>query len=68
MKEEIMGSESKNLVADEDQQLAQKVLSAIKSMKYGTVQITVHNARVTQIDKIERIRVIKDEQDKSSGN
>jgi hypothetical protein len=56
-----MASENTNLVTDEDQQLAQKILSAIKGMKYGTVQITVHNARVTQIDKIERIRVVKDE-------
>jgi|GEM_PF-1328881 hypothetical protein len=64
-----MGAENKNLITDEDQQLAQKVLSAIRGMKYGTVQITVHNARVTQIDKIERIRVIKDEQvEKNGGN
>ena len=64
-----MGADNKNLITDEDQQLAQKVLSAIRGMKYGTVQITVHNDRVTQIDKIERIRVIKDEQvEKNGGN
>jgi len=54
-------------VTDEEQQLAQKILSAIKGMKYGTVQITVHNARVTQIDKIERIRVVKDDTANNGG-
>jgi len=38
-----------------------KIIGAIKGIKYGTVQITVHNARVTQIDKIERIRITKEE-------
>jgi hypothetical protein len=62
-----MACENKNLVTDEEQQLAQKILSAIKGMKYGTVQITVHNARVTQIDKIERIRVVKDDTANNGG-
>jgi len=56
-----MGGENKILVTDEDHLLALKILGAIKGMKYGTVQINVHNARVTQIDKIERIRLVKDE-------
>jgi len=33
---------------------------AIKSIEYGTIQITVHNKRVVQIDKVERIRLVHD--------
>jgi hypothetical protein len=52
---------SENLVNRDEEQLALKIIGAIKGIKYGTVQITVHNGRVTQIDKIERIRITKDE-------
>ena len=37
-------------------ELLQQIGNAIRSMRYGTVQITVHNARVAQIDKVERVR------------
>jgi hypothetical protein len=52
---------NENLVNRDEEQLALKIIGAIKGIKYGTVQITVHNARVTQIDKIERIRITKEE-------
>ena len=54
---------AKNEVLTEEDQalLVQKILGAIKGMRYGTVQITVHNSRITQIDKIERIRLVKDD-------
>jgi len=45
----------------DEQKIVQQVLAALKGMRFGTVQITVHNGRVTQIDKIERIRVTKEE-------
>ena len=34
-----------------------QIAQAVRSLRYGTVQITVHNARVVQIDKVERTRV-----------
>ncbi len=37
-------------------ELLQHIGSALRSLRYGTVQITVHNARVVQIDKVERVR------------
>jgi len=52
---------NENLVNRDEEQLALKIIGAIKGIKYVTVQITVHNARVTQIDKIERIRITKEE-------
>lgn len=29
----------------------------VNSLQYGVVQITVHNSRVTQIDRTERVRI-----------
>jgi hypothetical protein len=37
-----------------------QIAQAIGSLRYGTVQITVHDARVVQIDKIERVRLTSD--------
>ncbi len=42
---------------NQDQVLASQVLEAIRSIKYGCVQITVHDSRVVQIDKTEKIRI-----------
>ncbi len=56
-----MSAKNEVLTEEEQVQLVQKILAAIKGMRYGTVQITVHNSRITQIDKIERIRLVKDE-------
>jgi hypothetical protein len=56
-----MSAKNELLTEEEQVQLVQKILAAIKGMRYGTVQITVHNSRITQIDKIERIRLVKDE-------
>jgi len=38
-------------------ELLDQIGRAISSLRYGTVQITVHDARVVQIDKVERVRV-----------
>ena len=35
----------------------QQIAQAVQSLRYGTVQITVHDARVVQIDKVERVRL-----------
>jgi hypothetical protein len=37
-------------------ELLRQIAQAVSSLRYGTVQITVHNARVVQIDKVERMR------------
>ena len=36
-----------------------RIEHAINNLQYGTIQITVHNSKVVQIDKVERIRVLK---------
>ena len=34
-----------------------RITEALRSLRFGTVQITVHNARIVQIDRLERVRV-----------
>jgi hypothetical protein len=36
--------------------LVQELLSAINSLRFGSVEITVHEGRVTQIEKREKVR------------
>jgi len=37
-----------------------RIAVALEGLKYGTLQITVHNSKVTQIDKVERTRILKE--------
>lgn len=41
----------------QDKMLMLKLIEAIKSIKYGYVQITIHDGEVVQIDKTEKIRL-----------
>ena len=41
---------------DPSPEVLRQITQAVRSLRYGTVQITVHNARIVQIDKVERIR------------
>lgn len=36
--------------------LAQEILKAIESVRFGSIEITVHEGRVTQIEKREKVR------------
>ena len=38
----------------------EQIAHAIGSIRYGTVQITIHDARVVQIEKVEKTRVVLD--------
>lgn len=39
-----------------DPEVLEKIISALETLDFGTVQITVHNSQVTQIDKVEKYR------------
>ena len=41
-------------------ELLSKIADAIGQIRYGSVQITIHDSRIVQIEKAERIRVNKD--------
>lgn len=38
-------------------EIIEQIKRAVCSISYGTVQVTVHNARVVQIEKVEKIRI-----------
>lgn len=44
-----------------DEKLLQEILKALKSIRYGYVQITVQDSKVVQIDKTEKIRFDKED-------
>jgi len=41
---------------DQNNSLVKELLSAINSLRFGSVEITVHEGRVTQIEKREKVR------------
>jgi hypothetical protein len=44
---------SKNKI---DQEVIGKIISFLEEMEYGTIQITIHDSQVTQIEKGEKYR------------
>jgi len=40
-----------------DDDVAQRILRSVGSLKYGSVEVTVHDGRVVQIDRRERVRI-----------
>jgi len=42
-----------------EKKLLVNILKAIKSIRYGSVEITIHDAKVVQIDKTEKMRFDK---------
>jgi hypothetical protein len=47
-------AENKNTESTE-----QKILEAIKSIRYGSVEVVVHDSHVVQIEKKEKVRLEK---------
>ena len=45
----------------EDEKLLFQILKAIRSIRYGYVQIVVQDSKVVQIDKTEKIRFSKED-------
>jgi hypothetical protein len=39
-----------------DQQVIEKIASLLEGLEFGTVQITVHDSHITQIDRVEKYR------------
>ncbi|WP_376767905.1 YezD family protein [Neobacillus endophyticus] len=39
-----------------DQQVLEKIASLLEGLEFGTVQITVHDSQITQIDRLEKYR------------
>ncbi len=48
-----------NSLENHEKKLLLSILKAIKSLQYGSVEITIHDSKVVQIDKTEKIRYDK---------
>ncbi len=55
-----MGQDIADLKNGERKALLQ-ILQALRSIRYGSVQIIVQDGKIVQIDKLEKIRLEKDE-------
>ncbi len=44
-----------------DEELVRELVAAIRSVRYGQVQVTIHDARVVEICTTERVRLPKPE-------
>jgi hypothetical protein len=49
-------TEITNNLSAEEKNLLLQILKALKSVRYGYVQITVQNSKVVQIDRTEKTR------------
>jgi hypothetical protein len=44
--------------------IEQEILQAVKSLRYGSVEIIIHDSKVVQIERKEKIRLDKSGSDK----
>ena len=42
---------------EHNQDIANKILLAIKDLRFGSVEIVIHNSKVVQIERKEKIRI-----------
>jgi hypothetical protein len=42
---------------EHDQDVAQKILLAIKDLRFGSVEVVIHDSKVVQIERKEKIRI-----------
>ena len=40
-----------------DVRLVERLVEAVKGIRYGSVQITIHDGKVVRIERVERIRL-----------
>jgi hypothetical protein len=52
---------ARETVKSYEDKVLKKIAQVLSELHYGTIQITVHNSRVTQIDKLERVRVLRED-------
>lgn len=48
------------IVDDATRQLTQQILRALQEIRYGSVEIVIHDSKVVQIERKEKIRIDTD--------
>ena len=51
---------SNGLVDETHRQLTQQILRALQEIRYGSVEIVIHDSKVVQIERKEKIRIDTD--------
>ena len=51
---------SNGLVEETHRQWTQKILRALQEIRYGSVEIIIHDSRIVQIERKEKIRIDTD--------
>ena len=52
--------QANGLVEETHRQLTQQILRALQEIRYGSVEIVIHDSKVVQIERKEKIRIDKD--------
>lgn len=52
--------QTSELVDETHRQLTQQILRALQEIRYGSVEIVIHDSKVVQIERKEKIRIDKD--------
>lgn len=47
----------KSCNTETEEEILLKIASALKNVSYGSIQITIHDSKVVQIDKTEKFRL-----------
>lgn len=53
-----------NASSDEKNHVVQEILDAIRSISYGSVEVIIHDSKVVQIERKEKIRFDKESSEK----
>lgn len=47
-------------IGDEGEEIGREILLAIKGIRYGSVEIVIHDSKVVQIERKEKVRFDRD--------
>ncbi len=57
MRDSTEPASSPEAFQNKEREIAQTILNALRGMRFGSVEITVHDAKVVQIERKEKIRL-----------
>lgn len=48
--------DKQNFDMESDSKVAEEIIKAVREIRFGNIQITIHDSKVVQIDKTEKVR------------
>lgn len=55
--------ETETIIVREGSEIEREILKALRTIRYGSVEITIHDSKVVQVERTEKVRF-----DKKPGN